>query len=175
MKLRTMLGALMLALSAAMASAQMPGPSDEIKKLDWMLGEWTGSVKWNLPEMPEMTAAMTVKTDWDGNFLRSTSSSDMGGMAITESCYIGWDPGAKRYTMWTFTNFGQMPRIEHGNLDGDKLVTVSEPWDVGMPGGPTVSRVAMHKKSATEMTFILEFKNGDKWDKVGEGSFSKKA
>ena len=60
-------------------------------------------------------------------------------------------------------------------MNGNVITFISEPWNVGMPGGPTVSRATITKKSNDEYTFVLEFKNGDKWDKVGDGSAKRKA
>ena len=52
-------------------------------------------------------------------------------------------------------------RIEHGKMDGGKLVMVSEPWKA--EGMTAVSRETTWKISDTKCGLLMEFKNGDKW------------
>lgn len=174
MKIKGALAAAALAI-CGIAAAQNMGPSPEVQKLyKYMSGEWTGKVKWMMPGMPEESTEMPFKVTMEGNFIKSANTMDMGGMSMTETTYMGWDPVKKRYTSWTFTNFGAMPRVEHGNFEGDsKFVSVSEPWDIGM-GEPIVGKATMTRKGDNEMMFVLEFKQGDKWMKVAEGTFKRK-
>lgn len=158
--------------AACAASAQGPmEPPAELKKLDWMLGEWTSTVKWTY--QMEMDVPYTVKCEWDGQFLKSTSKMDLMGMAMTQTAYYGWDAAAKKYRGWTFTNFSPEPRIESGTVSGDTLVMISEPWNVGT-GELVVGRMTLTKKGATELHVVLEFKEGDKWVNAAEGTFKKK-
>lgn len=155
--------------------AQEMGPPVELKKLEWFLGEWTGKVKYTFPGEDPTEGEMAFKNEREANFLKSTSKFKMMGTDFVEIGYIAYNAKDKCYCSWTFTNFAPLPRIEHGTLDGDTVTFVSEPWEVGMPGGPTTGRATLKKKSDKEMTFTLEFKEGDKWNKVGEGTFTKKA
>ncbi|MBX3119786.1 MAG: hypothetical protein KF784_12020 [Fimbriimonadaceae bacterium] len=159
---------------AALCIAQVPNleAPAEVKKLDWLIGDWSATVKMSMQGM-DFETKYTMKNEFDGQFLKSTTLMDMMGAKMTESMYIGWNSTKKQYDSWAFTNFSPDPRIEHGTLTGDKMVMVSEPWNVG-DGAPTIGRGTMTKKSATEIHFLLEFKEGDKWVKVGEGTFTKK-
>lgn len=148
-------------------------PPAELKKLEWLIGTWTGKFDWSMEGM-ESSVDMTWTNSWDGTFMKGVSTMDMMGMMIKETSYLAWDKGKNQYSMWTFTNFAPMPRIEHGKLEGDKVITISEPWDVGMPGGPTVSRATLIRLSANEMDFLLEFKMGDSWTKAASGRLKKK-
>jgi len=161
-----------LVMATCLSQAQPTQPSPELKKLDWTIGTWIGNVKWTM-EGQAMDAPMTMKTEWDGPFLKSTSTMEMMGMKMLETSYTWWDAEKKKYFMTTYTNFGATPRNETGVHEGDKCVWISDPWSTGMPGGPTVSRATLTRKSSTEVAFILEFKEGDKWAKVGEGTFKK--
>lgn len=163
----------LFAFGSALALGQdQNAPHPELNKLSWQLGTWEGNVKWSMPGMDdEMTMAWT--SVMDGNFMKSTSTMDMMGQKVTETGYLTWDAKQSRYSYWTFTNFAHMPRVEHGTLDGDKMVMISEPWDAGM-GEATVSRATVAKKGDTELTFLLEFKQGETWNKVAEGTFKKK-
>lgn len=156
------------------AFAQMPSlePPAEVSALKWMVGEWTSKMHWTM-EGQEMDVDMTLKNEFEGQFLKQTSVTDMMGMKFNEVGYLGYDKAKKKYFMYTFTNFGPTPRIEWGTFENNRMVMISEPWDAGM-GAPMTSRATLTKKSDTEVHFLLEFKNGDKWDKVGEGTFKKK-
>ncbi|HWP31474.1 MAG TPA: DUF1579 family protein [Fimbriimonadales bacterium] len=147
-------------------------PPEEIRKFGWMVGEWSGKMKW-LMEGMEGEMDMTLKNEFEGQFLKTTSAMDMMGEKFTEVSFMGWDASKKRYSSWTFTNFAPLPRIEHGTMDGNKLVFISEPWLV-MSEEPTVSRATLTKISDKEVSFTLEFKQEEKWEKVAEGTFKKK-
>jgi hypothetical protein len=159
-------------VGGAFAQAPSMDSAPELKKLDWYIGKWSGKVKWTMPGMPEAEEAMSFTNTWDGQFLKSTSVMDMMGMKMTESSYLGWNPKEKRYESYTFTNFAPTPRIEHGEMKGENtMVFTSLPWDVG--GMEMSSRATLVKKSDTEVSFVLEFKMGDKFEKAGEGTFKK--
>ena len=86
---------------------------------------------------------------------------------------MAWDAKEKKFVSWTFTNYAPMPRVDKGTMTGNTFVSISEPWDApGMEG--TVGRFTMIKKSDSEMTFVLEFKEGDSWSKVADGGYKKK-
>lgn len=119
-----------------------------------------------------MDVKMDMETRYDGKFVYSESVMDMMGMKMVEKAFLSYDAATKSYKSYTFTNWAATPRIETLTVKGDVLVFLSEPWDGG-DGKLTSSRATMTKVSATEAKFLLEFKDGDKWNKVGEGTFKK--
>ncbi|HZH97891.1 MAG TPA: DUF1579 family protein, partial [Fimbriimonadaceae bacterium] len=135
------------------------------------IGEWSGTTKWVMQGM-EGEGPMTMKNEWEGQFLKSATVTEADGVKMTELSLLGWNAKTKKFDSWTFTNFGATPRLEHGELEGDKLVMASEPWDV--MGQKMEGRGTMTKKSATEILFILEFKMDGKWVKAAEGTYRKK-
>jgi len=166
---------IIITLAALLAFAVAPAqekPSTEMERIAWMLGDWSGKVKWSMKGMNE-AVEMPYKAVMEGNFMKSTSSFQMMGMSFSETSYLCWDAGKKRYSSYTFTNFAPTPRVEHGTFEGDKMVMLSEPWSVG-PEGPTTSRATVIKKSEKEVHFLLEFKEGEKWVKTAEAKFTKK-
>ncbi|MCH8273970.1 MAG: hypothetical protein IH851_04200 [Armatimonadetes bacterium] len=175
MKMKMMVSVLcVMAVGASMAQEQMPemGPPAELKKLDWMIGEWSGSMNWTMEGMEgEMTLAL--KNEWEGQFMKTTATGEHMGMTFTEVAYMAWDAKEKKLVSWTFASFAPMPRIEKGTMTGNKIVFISEPWDVP-DGGLTVSRATMMKKSDTEITFVLEFQVDGSWSKVADGGWKKK-
>ena len=174
MKYRITTVVFLASMSLFAVAQDMPSmvPPEELKKLEWMLGEWTGTMNWTEPGMEgEMSSSMKVEVE--GQFYKTTASNKMGEMTMTEVSYMGWDPKDKKFVSWTFTNFAPTPRIERGTFEGDKFVSVSDPWEV--MGRTIVGRGTMTKTSDTEATFVLEFKEGDDWMKVADGKMKKKA
>lgn len=170
---------IMLTVAAAIVSSFCFGqdmnlaPPAEVKKFDWMVGEWTSTSKWTMPGMEPMDVTSSFKADWDGQFLRQTSVADFGGfMKMTETMYLGYDAGKGEYFSWAFTNFAPSPRIEHGKLTGDTLVMVCDAWDV--MGEVSSSRATLTKVGNDELKFKLEFKEDDKWATVTEGVYRRK-
>ncbi len=147
-------------------------PPKQISDLSWSVGEWSGSIHWTEPGTPEMDVTTNLVIDMEGQFLREKMTQDMMGTPITETAYMGWNEKEKRYDCWAFSNFAATPRLEHGTIDGTKWVFESEPWTV--MGQPVVGRSTVVRVSDTEMKMTLEFKMGDNWTKVAEGTLKKK-
>ncbi|MCB8932096.1 MAG: DUF1579 domain-containing protein [Fimbriimonadaceae bacterium] len=163
-----------LLLVCALANSQVPdmGPAPELKKFEWMVGNWSGTMKMSMEGM-EMEGKMTHHAEWSGPFLRGTSKWEMEGFTMNEEFFMGWDPEKGKYSSYTFTNLAPTPRIEWGVAQGDTVVFTSEPWKTDPNGEATVSRASMTKLSDTELKFVLEFKAGDDWVKAGEAIFKK--
>lgn len=171
--LRALAAGLLLGTAAiGFAQDQMPGPPEEVKKLAWMVGTWTGKMKWSQPGM-EMDMDQTMTCDMVGNFLRCVTKTVAGGFTMEEYGYIGWDPAKKKYSSHTFTNIAPTPRVEWGVVAGNTMVFESEPW-VAMGAEAIIGRGTLTRKGDDECVLILEFKEGAKWTKVAEGTFKKK-
>lgn len=156
----------------AFANAQQADVPAELKAMSFMVGTWKGKVTWSMPGMDPATEESTIVNTWSGQFLKSESKMNVGGMEMVETTYIGWDPEKKKYSSHAFTNIAATPRIEWGVAkDANTFVFESEPWDV--MGQKTVGRGTMAKVSDTEIKFMLEFKTGDSWMKVAEGTYKK--
>ena len=148
-------------------------PPAEIKKLDWMIGEWTAKSTFTMPEMPPMNVSMTVKCEYDGQFLKQSVVNDFDGMIkMTETFYMGYDPATQKYVSYAFTNFAPTPRIERGNLAGDILSMVSDPWTAG--GETHVSRATQTKVNNDTMKLKLEFQVDGKWVTGMDATFARK-
>ncbi|MCH7540120.1 MAG: DUF1579 family protein [Proteobacteria bacterium] len=169
---------ILLMAAASIISAfcwgQVPemGPSDEIKKFDWMVGEWHSKTVWTMPGMGEVKVESNMRVEWDGQFLRQTAKIDFDGMIMTELSMFGYDPYKEKYYSSSFTNMAPTPRIEWGTFEDDTLVMVSEPWQIR--GDESVSRATLVKVSDDEIKFKLEFKYGDSWTVVSDSVFKRK-
>jgi hypothetical protein len=158
--------------SLAFGQEMEMGPPAEIKKLDWMLGEWTTKTSFTMPEMGPMNVTMTVKCDYDGQFLRQTVINDFDGIKMTETFYLGYDEATKKYVSYAFTNFAPTPRIERGTMTGDVMTMVSDPWTAG--GMTHVSRATQTKLNNDTMKLKLEFQVDGKWVTAMDATISRK-
>ena len=164
--------ALLCLVVAGHAQAMDQEPPKEVKDLSWMVGKWTGTMPMEM-QGQKMDVKATVTVTMDLKFIKLVTLNDMGFFKLNEVTYLHWDADAKKYGMTTFTDMADTPRYEDGTLKDGALVTVSKPWAVpGMPG-PTTSRSTIKKVSDTEITVILEFKEGDKWTQVMKGNMKK--
>lgn len=144
----------------------------EMKKFDWMVGEWSSTSKWTMEGMAPMDVTSTFKAEWDGQFLKQSATSDfVGFMKMTETMMLGYDANKGEYVSYAFTNFAPTPRMEHGKLTGDTLVMVCDGWEV--MGAVTSSRATLTKVSNDELKVKLEFKTGDTWSTVTDGVYKR--
>lgn len=173
MRASRVLAAISFLVLGASAFAQVPdlNPPKQITDLSWSVGEWSGTMHWDM-QGQQSDGPTTLVIDMEGQFLRQKSTQEVMGMAMTETAYMGWNEKDKRYDCWSFTNFAPTPRLEHGTVNGNTWVMESEPWDV--MGQLTTGRSTVTKVSDTEMKMVLEFKMGDTWTKVSEGTLKKK-
>lgn len=171
--MKRMLLMVLASLVSSFCFGQLPdmAPPAEVKKFDWMIGEWAGKATFTMPEMAPMDVAMTLKCEWDGQFLKQAVVNDFGIVKMTETFYLGYNAASSIYTSWAFTNFAPTPRIERGTMSGDTLIMISDPWTAG--GETHVSRSTMTKVDANSMKLKLEFKDGDKWVMAMDATFTR--
>ena len=164
-----------LLLTSVFATAQVPNmePPAELKKFEWMLGDWSGNVKMSMEGM-ELEGVMTYSMSWYGQFMKGSWVWDGMCMKMTDEGYVGWDAAKGKYSSYTFTNMSPVPRIEWGEIKGDSVIWVSEPWVTSPEAPPTISRATLTKRPGNQMKFVLEFKEGDQFTKVGEAVFKQK-
>lgn len=158
---RLLISAIVLVPVVSALAQDMSAPK-EVRDLAWMVGTWSGSGKIAFGgHETDITSTMAVS--FDGQFLKEVSSDKSSQYELTKTSMIGWDPTKKEYVSYTFTNIAPTPRIEHGNMDGNKLVMVSDPWEA--EGMKLVGRETMSKISDTKCGLVIEAKISDKWEK----------
>lgn len=174
--MRKALFALALVTFAVVGFAQGmdQSPPQQVKDLGWMVGKWTGTMDM---DMDGQKTHMTVDVDiaFEFKFLKMTSVMDMQVVKMNEISYVFWDAKASKYAIHTYTDFADTPRIESGDMKDGALVTESLPWVVGGMPEPTVGRSTMKKVTDSEISTMLEFKQGDKWVVVATGTMKKKS
>lgn len=158
-------------LTTVSAMAQQTQTPNQVTDLGWMVGTWSGSGKFTFGGQ-EMDLSSTMVFSFEGQFLKSVTTTEMGAMKMDETMMMGWNEPKKEYVSYTFTGFAPMPGIKHGKMDGSSLVMVSEPWEV--EGQSVVSRSTYAKVSDTKFRLTMELKDGDKWDKAMDLELTKK-
>src|SRR5262249_7456701 len=100
-------------ITAAAVQAQMgpPTPAPELKKLDFLAGDWTAEGTVNPgPGMPGGKFTEATHAQWmEGNFfLIEHSDADMAGMGkFKEYAVLGYDTEKKVYTYTAFNSMGR--------------------------------------------------------------------
>lgn len=100
-----------------------PTPGAELKKLQRLVGNWTGTAEMVSPSPEEMKAMMPEgseempssyagggKYEWGlgGMFLKGEGWHEMGeGLKANYVEYWTWDPKAGKYRTWYFSDFGE--------------------------------------------------------------------
>ncbi|UCG33542.1 MAG: DUF1579 family protein [Phycisphaerales bacterium] len=94
-----------------MQEMKAPPRPAELDKLNCFVGTWEGEYKMTMPGAEEpMTGTSKGTMEWRFNdmFLVEESVIDMGEMGIMNGMAIwGWDPKAKKYRTWWFSDWGE--------------------------------------------------------------------
>ena len=170
--------AIFLCWAAASLCAQMgpTTPAPELKKLDFLAGDWTAEGAVNpgpgMPDGGKFTSS--DHTEWmEGNFfLVSHGGFDFGGgFKGKELAIYGYDADRKVYTYKAFNSMGEAEEST-GTVDGDTWT-----WTSTEHFGPTPvkGRFTMKVLSPTSYTMKLEVSpDGTKWVTAMEGKATKK-
>jgi len=165
-------------ITAASLYAQMapPTPAPELKKMDFMAGDWTaeGTMTMGPPGTPSTKWTMNTHADWmEGNFfLVEHSDSDLGPMGKgKELAILGYDPDRKVYTYRAFNSWGEA-EDSTGTVEGDTWTWTS---DEHMNGQTMKGRFIMKVISPTSYTMKFELsQDGSNWSTAMEGKATKK-
>ena len=167
---------LTMILTAAAAIAQMTpsGPAPELKKLDFMSGDWTAEGTTNSPGSAPGKFTQTSHAEWlEGNyFLVAHNEGDYGAMGkAKELAVMGYDPHRKVYTYHAFSSVGEAGDST-GTVDGDTWIWTSNE----QMGGTTMKgRYTMKVLSPTSYTMKYELsQDGTSWITAMEGKATKK-
>ena len=157
--------------------AQMgpPAPAPELKKLDFMAGDWSAEGTINSrPGMPGGKFTETSHADWmQGNyFLVQHSDGDFGSMGkVNELAVLGYDSDKKAYTYHAFDSVGEAANLI-GMVDGDTWTWTA---DEHMGGMTMKGRYTMKVLSPTSYTMKYELsQDGSNWTTAMEGKATKK-
>ena len=170
-------GGLFAVLAAISANAQMgtPTPAPELKKLDFLTGDWTstGDMKPG-PGMPGGKFSYSTHAEWmEGNFfLVEHSDLDLGAMGKgKELAVLGYDSDKKVYTYAAYNSMGEAENAT-GTVSGDTWTWTS---DEHMGGMTMKGRFTMKVLSPTSYNMKFELsQDGTNWMTGMEGTATKK-
>jgi len=174
MRLLAILGTMLFA-GTVLAQGPSAKVDNEVKKLDFMLGEWSGkeTVYMEPGQKPTpVDSAWSIKSYLSGRYLRLDNKSTMPGLGPYEGCLmITFDPVSKKYKAYWFDSMSAEQVIAEGTFENNKLVMMANQ----MQGTTPMSfRITYELKGKSELGFLMESKTGDKFEKAMEGSYKKK-
>jgi hypothetical protein len=173
---------LLIACAATMARGQQPGPSptpanqaqpNPLDQLSFLKGDWSGKQNFNNQGGAAMVGDATDRIDVciAGRYLCEMLSTTLPGRKPTDTRhFISYDKATGKYTAWWFNDTSTHPTGLTGDLNGSKLVLMSDPSSAG-----PVLRATYEASSADTLTFQLEMKAGDGWTKLFVSTYTKKA
>ena len=174
----TMLGMVMVVMSAAVAVAQeppAPQPTEEHKALEAWVGTWSGQGEMKPgPFGPGGAMSWTEECSWfeDGGFHVICRSQGTGAMGESKGIgIIGYHAEKKVYTHYGVDSSGWASYSE-GTRTGDTWTLQSEE----MMGGMTFfGRATMTMTSPSTMRFTYEMsEDGSTWTVMMEGTTTKR-
>ncbi len=164
-----------IAVNSTYAQMAPPTPAPELKKLDFLAGDWTseGTVT-PAPGAPSAKWTMTTHAEWmEGSFfLVEHDEGDFAQMGkAKELAVLGYDADRKVYTYRAFSSTGEAADSA-GTVDGD---TWTWTGDEHMGGKIMKGRYTMKLLSPTSYTMKYELSSdGKQWMTAMEGKATKK-
>jgi Protein of unknown function (DUF1579) len=162
-------------LTGSLLCAQTGSPSPELKRLDFLAGDWTteGTFVPGPPGTPPSKFTTTSHAEWmEGNFfLVENGEANLEGMGkMKELVVMGYDPDEKVYTYRNFNSLGQS-ELSTGKVDGDTWIWIGDEH----VGGMTMKgRVTLKVLSPTSYTTKFELSmDGNQWFQTMEAKSTK--
>jgi hypothetical protein len=161
--------------AAAPAGApQMPPPAPELKRLDYLAGNWTSEGTMEpMMGMPGGKWSGKEHNEWLGKYFVVTNATmNMGGMGtMKEVATFGYDAKKKVYTYHAVSSMGEV-EDSTGTVNGPDWTWTS---DENMGGQPFKGKFTMHEDSPTQysMKFEASMDGGKTWKQVMEGKATK--
>lgn len=165
---------LLAMIGAVAAGAQQPAAAPEgLAKLVWMQGDWAGHQDFNTGSGAAMVGDATDRVDVGiaGKYLCEMLSTTLPGRKPTDTRhFISFDPKTNLYSAWWFNDTSIRPMEFSGELTGNKLVLTSNP---AAPG--PLLRATYESPADGKLTFLLEMKMGDAWNRLFLTTYARQA
>lgn len=169
-----LLTSLLFVITCCAGIAQMGPPPAELAKLaDWV-GTWKGTEKMHgMGGDPVATPATIVNAmSLGGRYLEGRHSGEMAGTKFEGLHMCTYDPDKKTFVAFWFDSTVAGALELSGNFVGSKLVMESKAVTIPGMDGPQFFRAEWELKDKT-LNFNLFGKQGEKWEKVIEGTYTK--
>ena len=148
---------------AAVGQTAAADPAEALGKLAFLQGDWAGKQDFNTGGGAAMVGDATdrIAAGIAGKYVCETLSTTLPGRKPTDTRhFISFDKGTGKYTAWWFNDTSYHPMALTGDLTGNKLVLASDG-----SAGP-VLRATYETPNANTLTFLLEMKTGDGWNRL---------
>jgi hypothetical protein len=164
----------LLVVSGVFVSSQQPAlsPADALGKLAFMQGDWVGKQDFNTNGEPAMVGDATDRVELGiaNKYICEMLSTTLPGRKATDTRhFISYDAKTQKYTAWWFNDTSYHPTALIGDLTGNKLVLMSD----ATAAGP-VLRATYENPDPNTLTFLLEMKTGDGWNRLFLTTYTKK-
>ena len=165
------LGLMVACRAMALGQQAAVDPAEALGKLAFMQGEWAGKQDFNTGGAAMVgDATDRIAPGIAGKYVCETLSTTLPGRKPTDTRhFISFDKATGKYTAWWFNDTSYHPMALTGDLAGNKLVLMSDG-----SAGP-VLRATYDTPSANTLTFLLEMKTGDGWNRLFLTTYTKKA
>lgn len=164
-----------LAASGGAQEATMTNQtSAELKKLEFLVGNFTGDEK-AFTEVGEVPFTADIQSVWDlgGRYVRQEHKSKLMGEDWPGLLLLTFDADIKKYRAWWFDNGASKPMEMTGAFEGDTLVMLSKPY--ALSGAPPLEyRVQFKPKSATEIDVRLDSRKDKEYTPVIQATYTRK-
>jgi Protein of unknown function (DUF1579) len=168
------LAVVLLAVNGALTFGQQQAmqPTEALAKLSFLQGDWAGKQDFNTGGTAMVgDATDRVELGIAGKYVCEMLSTALPGRKPTDTRhFISYDKQTGKYTAWWFNDTSYHPTQLSGDLEGNRLVLMS---DAAAPG--PVLRATYESFKADTLTFHLEMKSGDNWTSLFLTTYSKKA
>lgn len=153
------------------------GPTQELKELGWMQGEWTAEMQFRqMPDAPweTSTATCTISSVMDGCIQRTDFQSTLMGMAFGGEETLTYNREKKQYESIWIDSMSARPTYTAGIFEDGKLVMSGEDIMMGMPYKMRTTSV---KVSDTQMDWTMEMSmdGGATWFESMKATYKKKS
>lgn len=151
----------MLAILAAVAMFQ------DIKKLDFLIGDWTSVEQTTGPDGKPAEIRLTGHNEWAlaKRFLQIDEQFTVGGAGdYRNHILMSYDARKKQFRAWWFTNSSPAPIEFAGEFSDDKLTLTSS----------SKLRIVYHDIKPTSYLAELEQEVDGKWTKRTEAKYTRK-
>lgn len=152
---------IVVSLLGLLSSALAQKPAAEVAKLGILLGKWESHETSTGRDGKKTQFTLHGANTWalDGRYLQIDESFEIEGAGkFRNLILIGYDPGAKLYRAWWYTNSLPTPLVFEGAYEGTHLVLTSQA-DKGKPQ----FRINYDFLEDGHYRASLEMKQADSW------------
>ena len=147
-------------------------PKDQLRSLDFLLGEGSGFETMYPPGRPpvQFNASYVAAREDCERFVKVDFFCEIPGIGIESfMALLTWSSLKDCYRMWIFSTANEEPMHMTGNFQGEKLIMISDPWN--MPWGLQKMRSTFVPHDENGFSYLSELWELDGYSKYCSVSF----